>query len=346
MFWKIKNCVEHELKSHIADLNRVYRLRQISPIIFNSIKDFALRKGKRVRPALFIIGYLGFSKKIPQGLYRSAVSLELLHDFMLIHDDIIDKSDMRRGKPAMHVVLQKYIGNRPKAKFNGQDLAIVLGDMIYAFSIHSFLSVKEDPKRKEAALKKLLEAAFYTGSGEFIELLCGLKSLKETKRPEIDRIYDFKTATYTFAAPLTIGATLAGAKPHEIKKLFNYGISLGRAFQIKDDIIGLFGEESEIGKPNLTDIREAKKTLLVWYAYHHTSKTNQARIRKIFGKDNAGLADLLAMRKIVTEAGALSFCQNEIRKSLRSTLKIIDSSSMKAPYKNALKDFSQEILTV
>ena len=109
MLNKIKNKLESELVEYLRDLNKSYSLNAISPLMFQSIKEFASRKGKRVRPTLFIIGYLGFAKKIAPGLYKSALSLELLHDFLIVHDDIIDKSDLRRGKPSMHNVFNKYL---------------------------------------------------------------------------------------------------------------------------------------------------------------------------------------------------------------------------------------------
>ena len=114
---------------------------------------------------MFVVGYLGFAKKPARNLYASALAIELLHDFMLVHDDIIDKSDTRRGKPSLHQVLNHYLKDPPEAiKFNGQDLAIVLGDIVYALAIHAFLSIKENPQRKDQALRKLIEATVYTAS--------------------------------------------------------------------------------------------------------------------------------------------------------------------------------------
>lgn len=182
MFLKIKNRIEQELAACIHSLDKRYALSQTSPILFNNIKEFVCRKGKRLRPLLFVLGYLGFSKKAASGLYRSAVSLELLHDFMLVHDDIIDKAETRRGKPSMHAMLKRHLPGNKKLKFNSQDLSMVIGDVIYAMSLHAFLSIKEDRKRKEAALRKLIASAVYTGSGEFIELLNGIKSLDKISK--------------------------------------------------------------------------------------------------------------------------------------------------------------------
>ena len=115
MFLKIKIRVEKELSAYARSIDKVYSLNKLSPILFKSIKEFILRDGKRIRPVLFCIGYLGFSKRTPRGLWRSALSLELLHDFMLVHDDIIDKSDMRRGKPSMHALLKHCFYKNKKA---------------------------------------------------------------------------------------------------------------------------------------------------------------------------------------------------------------------------------------
>ncbi|TAM41649.1 polyprenyl synthetase family protein, partial [bacterium] len=270
MFLKIKIGIEKELAAYARRMDKLYSLRQLSPLLFKTIKEFICRPGKRIRPVLFCIGYLGFSKKTPPGLYRSALSLELLHDFMLVHDDIIDKSDTRRGRPSMHALLNRYLRTDKKAKFNGEDLTIVAGDVMYSMALDAFLSVKEDMRRKEEALRKLISAALYTGSGEFIELILGTRPIEKVTREDIYKIYDHKTANYTFASPLSIGATLAGAKPEQVKKLFSNGMLVGRAFQIKDDIIGTFGEEKDTGKSNLTDIKEAKRTLLIWHAFNHS----------------------------------------------------------------------------
>ncbi|MDP2928204.1 MAG: polyprenyl synthetase family protein [Candidatus Omnitrophota bacterium] len=346
MFLKIKNKIEKELHVYISSVNKLYSLNKLSPVLFKNIKEFICRDGKRVRPILFCIGYLGFSKKTPPGLYRSALSLELLHDFLLVHDDIIDKNDKRRGKPAMHALLGNYLGQKKKVKFNGEDLAIVAGDVMYAMALDAFLAVRENMRRKEEALKKLFLAALYTGSGEFIELLLGIKPIERVTRQDIYKIYDYKTANYTFASPLTMGATLAGAKPHQIKKLYSYGMLLGRAFQIKDDIIGTFGAVKEIGKSNLTDIKEAKRTLLVWYAFNHAGKKDRLMIKKIMENKVTKDTELIKMRSIITDTGALSYAQDQIKYLYTQALNQIHSLSMDQKYKQTLDNFSQKILKI
>jgi len=344
MFLKIKNNIENELASYLKTADKSYGLSAISPLLFNTIKEFVSRGGKRVRPTLFVIGYLGFKNKPAPGLYKTALSIELLHDFMLVHDDIIDKSPTRRGKPSVHAALNKYLGIRKNVKFSGEDLAIVIGDVIYAMAINAFLSVKEDARNKEAALKKLTQAAFYTGSGEFIELLYGLKTIDKITKEDIYKIYDLKTATYTFAAPLAIGATLAGAKENEVNKLFNYGLYLGRAFQIKDDILGIFSTQAKMGKSNLTDLQEAKKTILIWYAYKKSNKKNRTAIKRILSKNKVEKCDLSKVREIISSSGSLNYAKNAINTLIKKAESLNKTLRMSKEYKNSLNSYSRELL--
>jgi len=344
MFKEIGQRLENEINNYIKDIDKLYSLNKVSPFLSKNIKDFILRAGKRARPILFVAGYLGFAKKHAPGLYRSALSIELLHNFMLIHDDIIDKSDTRRGKPSLHKSFDNYLRGLKNIKFNGADLAIVAGDVMYAMAIDTLLSIKEKPQLKEKALKKLLEATIYTGTGEFIELLSGAKKLKQITKQDIYKIYTFKTAYYTFACPLSIGAILGGADPKQIEIISQYGSDLGVAFQIKDDILGLFGEEEKTGKSPLVDLQEAKKTILIWHAYKHSGAKDKLIIENILRKENVIRNDLFKIREIVIKSGAKEFAEMEISSLLGKALKLITSSKMLPQYKNALYSYSEKIL--
>jgi len=346
MFLRIKNRIEKELKRYAGEFDKKYSLSSLSPLLFNNIKEFISRDGKRVRPVLFCIGYLGFAKKQASGIYRSALSLELLHDFMLVHDDIIDKSETRRGKLSMHALLnRKFVKNR-KLKFSGEDLTLIIGDVMYALALDAFLAVKENPERKEKTLKKLITAALYTGSGEFIELLLSTKPMDKVTRDDIYKVYDYKTANYTFASPLTMGAILAGAKPAQVEKLYRYGMCLGRAFQIQDDIIGTFGKEAETGKSSLTDLKEAKRTLLIWYAFSKESAKNKTLINKVMSSDNAGQRELKLIKNLIRKTGALAYAKCQIKNLFSKAQKEISTLKMRREYKNTLNEFSCKILNI
>lgn len=343
MLRKIKNNIEKELKKHIEQANKKHKLSTLSPILYENLKDFILRKGKRIRPTLLVLGYLGFCKKRAKKLYSTAISVELLHDFMLIHDDIIDKSNTRRGKPSMHKMLISHLQKHRELKFSGEDLSIVIGDVLYALAIETFLSIKENPVRKEKALRKFIQAAMYTGSGEFIELLAGTKSISDISKKEIYNIYDYKTAFYTFACPLSAGAILGGAENKEIKILSDFGILSGRAFQIKDDMLGIFGNEKKTGKPTLTDLQEAKRTLPLWHAYKKSINTDKSKIKRILKKTKVTSSDLSAITSILEKTNTKSYANKQINNLIHKAQYLLERSRLKTKYKNLLSNYISTI---
>jgi len=246
----------------------------------------------------------------------------------------------------MHKMFDTYLKKYPNAKFNGQDLAIIAGDVIYAMAIFAFLSIKENKDRKERALGQLINAVLYTGTGEFVELLAGAKQLEDIKENEIYKIYDYKTAYYSFSSPLAIGAILAGADKKQVNILIRYGILLGRAFQIKDDILGVFGSQKLIGKSVLTDLQEAKKTILIWHAFKFTKIKNKKLIKGLFGKRKITYGDLSCIRKVIIETGSLDFAKKQIAAVKDLAERTITTSRIKPRFKLLLIDYSQKLLNL
>ncbi|PIU41359.1 MAG: hypothetical protein COS99_05725 [Candidatus Omnitrophica bacterium CG07_land_8_20_14_0_80_42_15] len=343
MLNEIKNRIFSEIRKYTRDLRNIYSSSKLSPALFKHIEEFLLRDSKKIRPVLFAIGYLGFTGKPASGLYRSALSVEILHDFMLVHDDIIDKSDVRRGRPSMHSMLDKYVAKYKNIKFNGADLAIITGDVIYAMGIGAFLSIKENPERKEAALKQLINTAIYTGTGEFLELLSETKELNRVTKDNIYKIYDLKTANYSFACPLALGAILAGAKKRDVNKLIKYGIFLGRAFQIKDDLLDMVPEERRLGKSAFSDLRSSKRTILIWHAYNNSDKKDKLKIKSILEKDHINRLDLSAIQKIIDKTGTINYAKREIDELLKKAGSIRKRLKINETYKNILISHSEEI---
>lgn len=344
MFRKIKNRLESELAGHVAGLDKEYSFSSISPILSKNIKSFLSRKGKMMRPIFFVVSYLGFTKKIARNLYRSALSLELLHNFMLIHDDIIDDSSLRRGVPSMHKMLDEHLKHYKNAKFGGKELAIIVGDIIYAMAINSFLSIDEDPKRKEEAMKQGTKAAIYTGSGEFLELLYAIKDIDTIKEKDIYKIYDLKTGYYSFSSPLVMGAMLSGADKQDTDKLFKYGIYLGRAFQIRDDILDIFGEEQATGKSALADMKEAKKTLILCHAYKKASHNDKSYLKRILNKNTLIQSDSGKIRKIMTETGSLDYAKAKIAFFVKNAKDLCAELKMRDKYKKILYTYPDELM--
>lgn len=304
---KIKKKIDKSLHNIINSTIDTYKVQSSIPQLYSSIKEFTFRDGKRIRPILFVLSYMGFSDRIPKNLFTCAASLELFHTFILIHDDIIDKSSLRRGEESLHRKFNSILKSFENPKFNGEDLSIVAGDLIYSMAIHSFLSIKENRLRKERSLQKILQTAFHTGNGQLLELINSAKKINEISLSQIYHTYDLKTAAYTFAGPLAAGAILGGASGTEVKKLFDAGIKLGRAFQIKDDLLDLFGDTDSTGKNCFNDISEAKKTLPIWHAYQNGTPSEREFIDSLFTNGNVRKADIVRVRKVLQKRGTVDY---------------------------------------
>ena len=319
---------------------RDYGLKTIHPHLSSSIKDFILRKGKRIRPLLLILSYQGYKKKnsrITKDVYDASICIELLHNFMLIHDDIIDCSDLRRGKPTMHKMLRQTLKTDNLEKL-GLDLGIIAGDIVYAMAIEAFLSFKESPDRMKKAQRYFIQTAALTAMGECVDTLNGVMPMHKISEKDVFLNYSLKTARYTFDCPLVVGALLAGAKDTEVRRLAELGLVIGQAFQIQDDIIGIFDTEKNIGKSVLSDLQESKKTILTCHAYATLKGKARKDFLYYFSKKKIGYADLRAVRNILTETGSLTYAFGHVRQRLDRAATILDQLKMKPKYKKLVKE--------
>jgi len=337
---QIRKNIDKSLGKFLDTVKKDYKLHLVSPLLFESIREFTLREGKRLRPLLLILTYKGYvpsSKKISRKLYNASTCMEFLHNFMLIHDDIIDRSDLRRGKPTMHKILSRTVKTSDPDKL-GIDLGIIAGDIVYALAIDAFLSIDEPSERKERALKYFIQTAAFTAMGEFIDTVSGVKPVQDVDEKEVYLNYTLKTARYTFDCPMVTGAILAGAKDSEIKKISRFGILIGQAFQIQDDIIGIFETEVNIGKSILSDLAEGKKTLLVTHAFSVLRGRPKTNFLKIFTKKTKTLKDLETVKAIFVETKSLDYALEAIHTRLNEAQKILNSLNMNDEYRGLLKN--------
>lgn len=327
------------LKDLLESAHRRYSLGLVSDDLLKFSKDFVMRPGKRIRPLLFVLAYKGYAgkKASPEKhLFTSAAAIELLHDYMLIHDDVIDNSDLRRGKPTLHKMFDKKIKipNGPKI---GASLAIVAGDILFALAIEALLTIREDKARKEQALKKLVETAAYTGAGEFIDVLFGYRKIRNLSEKDVFLIYTLKTAKYTFECPLLIGAILAGASGGEHRKLSKLGLAAGQAFQIYDDFLDLFASQETIGKPVLSDLNESKKTLLVYKAFIGLKGADKRKFTEILEGKNKTHADLKSFRELIVGSGAYAACLEKMTALQNTALKTCKELAIKPAFGKELE---------
>lgn len=336
----IRSEIEKSLEHFMNQIKEDYKLHLVHPSLYESIREFSLRKGKRIRPLLLILSYKGFcpkGKKVPFSLYNASTCIELLHNFMLIHDDIIDRSNLRRGKPTLHKLLGKIVKTKDPEKL-GYDLAIIAGDIVYALAIDAFLSIEEEPYRKERALKYFIQTAAFTAMGEFIDTIHGVESLERITEKDVFLNYTLKTARYTFDCPLVTGAILAGASEEDVKKLSELGILVGQAFQIQDDIIGIFDTQKNIGKSILSDLAESKKTILVCHAFNALKGKEKQKFIHLFNKNKKTYKDLITIRKIFMQTGSLQYSLNEVKSRVEKTCVILDKLKMNKEYKDIIKN--------
>jgi geranylgeranyl diphosphate synthase, type I len=173
MLDKTMKSIDDSLRSFIEVSSGRIGLKKASPVLYSGILEFVTRPGKRIRPVLFSISFKGYSEtKISnkRALTRCSLAFELLHDFLLIHDDVIDNSSLRRGKPTLHKVFNAKLNVPPDSRI-GSDLAIVAGDIISAFSVEALMSFNASSARKEKALLEFTRAMSVTGVGEFIDIV-------------------------------------------------------------------------------------------------------------------------------------------------------------------------------
>jgi len=339
MIEQLRKNIDISLASFLETVKRDYKLHLVSPLLFDSIREFTLREGKRLRPLLLILTYKAYSspeKKIAKALYNASTCMEFLHNFMLIHDDIIDCSDLRRGKPTLHRVLAKTAPSHNPNKL-GIDLGIIAGDIVYALAIDAFLSIKEPLDRKERALKYFIQTAAFTAMGEFIDTVHGVKGIDEINEKDVYLNYTLKTARYTFDCPMVTGAILAGAPEKDIKKISEFGILIGQAFQIQDDIIGIFETEENIGKSILSDLAECKKTLLVVHAYKNLKGAKRKQFLDIFHKKTKTLQDLEKVKSIFIEVGSLSYALKSVESRLAQAQDIMLRLKMNSKYRQIIE---------
>lgn len=342
MIATLREYMDRDMRDFLAEARERHGFGKISPLLFSGIEDFTTRGGKKIRPLLFALSYLGYTDKKEVSLkaaVRASLSVELLHDFLLVHDDVIDKSALRRGKPTLHKVYNARLGEK-KTSTLGSDLAIVAGDIIFALSVEALLDIDEPAPRKEAALREFMKAAALTGAGEFIDVVNSKRGIDEITRKDVFMTYDLKTAKYTFISPLVMGALLAGVANSETERLARLGLLLGRAFQIQDDLLDMFSSRKALGKPTLSDLDESKKTLLVWKAYHDLCPKDKKTLKRFLEKDNKCHKDLIAFRSLIKTSGAHTYCELMVRSLLNEAAVTLSSLAIKEEQKQLISSLS------
>jgi len=278
--------------------------------MLDNLEDFCTRGGKRLRPALVYYGYKLLGGKNSKDIMKASLAIELIHNFLLIHDDVIDEDELRRGKMTMHKLYENECGKLYKGRGNpehfGEGMGIIAGDLCYSLALKLLLSSNFPSELRIQALEKVQDAIITVGFGEELDIRFELNGL--VKPSEILEMYRLKTGVYTFECPLHMGAILAGASKQDLAIISQYAIPVGTAFQIRDDALGMFGDQKTTGKPVGSDLKQGKQTLLIATALKKASKDERKKIQKALGDKEFDEKDVSEIRKIIEQTGALADC--------------------------------------
>ncbi len=285
-------------------------------------KAFIEAGGKRIRPILVLLGEKEERGEIDEDGLKLGTALELMHTLLLIHDDVMDKDEFRRNKPTVWKRFYDTIENGKDRFHVAISFAITTGDIIYAyvFDVLSRLDVERDTLREIVEMTaRILEL---TGYGQNLDMYLELVPLSEAREEDILNMYYLKTAVYSVAGPLAVGSLLGNGRSREA--LWKYGENMGIAFQIHDDILGLYGDEKVLGKPVGSDVREGKRTILVVEAYRNASEEERKELERIIGKEDATKEEIEKVRKIVEKNGGLDYAKKLEDKYYKESLRVVE----------------------
>lgn len=276
---------------------------------YDILCEFTLRPGKRLRPILMIVGYRALGGQDEQAILRAACCLELTQSMLLIHDDIMDKSALRRGLPTVHTaVAARYAGQAADPEHFGMALAIAVGDLVGQLALRALLTSSFAPAPVAQALDVYTKITRDVCYGQVLDMHAGAANLPLDERAVLT-INELKTARYTTEGPLHLGAVLAGAGQATLDGLSAYARPAGQAFQLQDDVLGVFGSQTETGKPADADLKQGKRTLLVIKALEMGSPAQRQALLAVLGNERATHGQVGAARQALEDSGARRYCE-------------------------------------
>lgn len=292
--------------------------------------DILARGGKRLRGILVLIGFQMAGGKDYKIVLPAARAIEILHAYMLIIDDIQDRSTLRRGKPAAHELLAQYHHDqnlKGDANHAGLSLAL-LSALVGAHSAEEILATLEvTPELRLRAIRLVNQTMITTAHGQACDIMNQL--VDRPSASDIDHVLLWKTAQYTIINPLQLGMVLAGADNTMLESIVPFGEHAGKAFQISDDILGIFGNEKETGKTPGDDIREGKGTLLTRYVLEHASSEDKGFLHHCLGNPVLSSQEFSRCQTIIEICGALNFARTTAGRHIHEAIKVLDAGDVR-----------------
>lgn len=350
--------IEQELKDFKklfdAELEKFLNLKiseaeKISPLakaLAKTLRDYILQSGKRVRPALMYYTYLALGGKSQKEALCAAMAPEFMHTFLIIHDDIIDRDNLRRGNPSLHYIYrlskEKSFIKADEAVHYGNSQAISVGNQAFGFVNEVIAKSNFEGIIKNRIFEKISRIIFNTTIGEFSDVFAVTE--KNVSEKDVLTILEYKTARYTIEGPIHLGAIMAEAGRKTMNNLSGYAVPLGIAFQIQDDILGVFGSEKETGKPVGADLREGKKTLLLVKALEFGSAAQKKELKNAAGNSEISRKQIERVRQIIIDTGSLDYSKKMAEKLAAKSREALAKSGFDSRSKEFFTDVAEFII--
>lgn len=269
--------------------------------------------GKRLRPGFVYWGHRATGADHDDGVAHPAAAVELLHAFALIHDDVMDRSRERRGRPTIHRVMADHHGRaglRGDAEWFGVGSAVLAGDLVFVWADDLMDRAPLAAVAVQRARRVFTQLRVEVMAGQYLDLR--LAGLPDAGEAEAMRVALLKSGRYTVTRPLQLGAAVGGADSGLQAVLAAYGDAVGVAFQLRDDILGLFGDPAETGKDAADDLREGKRTPLVLRAFELAAPAGRDVLARALGASGVDDGDLERVRQVVVDSGALTAIEDVV----------------------------------
>jgi len=302
------------------------------------LRGFTLRGGKRFRALLVLAGYHIATGKDPSPVLTAAAALEHFQSWMLVHDDIIDHSNERRGGPTVHRALEerhRAAGELGDSAAYGVGLGITLGDLEEPYTVSALLAAPGTQGERDRALAEYVRMTRLTAYGQLLDIRNGALPVAKVRERDVLRVHELKSAIYTVASPLRIGAFLGGGAVALADELDAIGIDLGIAFQLRDDVLGAGFDSGAAGK-SANDLVEGKRTLLVVRAWARTDAAGRKALQDVLGRAGATLRQVERARECIRNSGSLTYSEARIAALTRRAYDRIERSRNLRPGPRAL----------
>jgi geranylgeranyl diphosphate synthase type I len=282
-----------------------------------------LEGGKRLRPAFCHWGFVGSGgDPIDARIVDAGAAFELLQAFALMHDDVMDGSSTRRGRPAVHVAYADRHDNdgwRGEGRRFGEGVAVLIGDLAHVYADRFMATLSDEASAIWNELRVELNV------GQYLDVLGTARA--DTDLTRARRIARYKSGKYTIERPLHVGAAIAGRFPELQRSLSAYGDPLGEAFQLRDDLLGAFGDEHRTGKPVGDDLREGKPTPLLAIASQR-ARGDQATLLSLVGSAELSRHDITAIQSVLVDTGAVAEIEGTIDHLTTAAIAAIETAAI------------------